>query len=132
MIFDTTYTDKEVTKSINDLVGKSFGFWDRIKLNGIGSPRMIVLKVTPKLSEYINPGESTNYTNIELRPEGIIVHLKKRTQTYGWVIPFQYLSFNDTLSEISDEAHTIQLNNPSHDSLSFLNKIIKQKQLLSK
>ncbi len=114
------------------MTGKAFGFWDRIKLNGIGSPRMTIVKASDNISHYINPGESTNYTNIELRPKGIIVHLKKRAQTYGWIIRFQDLSINDSLSKLSDHEHSIELENPSHSSTSFVKKIKTQKHFSEK
>lgn len=125
MIFETTYPDKEVAKSINQTVGQSFGFIQRIRLEGIGSHRIEVDQVSTELAQYINPGHSVNNINIELRPSGILVYLKKRTETYCWVIPYYELQTTDDLSEISDGAHFIHLKNAMQYNASFI-KTLKE------
>ncbi len=126
MIFDTTYTDKEVTFEINKLVGKPFSFWKRIKLGGIGSHRIIVASTSESLQPYINPGHSTNYVNFELRPNGTIIHLKHRTQTYAWAIPFKQLKFDDTYEHVSDGEHSLSLKNPMEHNEGFWRKLVER------
>jgi hypothetical protein len=133
MILETTYTDKEVTNTINEMVGQPFGLWKRIKMGGIGSHRIMISEVSDELKDYINPGFSINNINIELRPNGIIIHLKWRTQTFGWVIPFDRLEVINDCSQINDSNHCITLINPLDYNKSFFNKLFKlKKQVIRK
>ena len=91
MIYDTTYSDKEKTKSIDNIVGKPYSFFQALKLNGIGSKRMIIEEVSPNLSQYLNTVSSLNYANIELRPIGILIRINKGLQNFTWAIPYYHL-----------------------------------------
>lgn len=42
MILDSTYSSKTKNHLINDLVGKSYSFFDSFKMKGIGSNKMII------------------------------------------------------------------------------------------
>lgn len=91
MLFNTSYTDKEITKQINNLVGKPFSFIKAIKLKGIGSKRMIIEEVSPNLHTIVNLVNDINYGSIELRPKGILIHIGKGLQRFAWVIPYYKL-----------------------------------------
>ncbi len=91
MIYDSTYSDKEKTKSIDNIVGKPYSFFQALKLNGIGSKRMIIEEVSPNLSQYLNTVSSLNYANIELRPIGILIRINKGLQNFTWAIPYYHL-----------------------------------------
>ncbi|WP_304145709.1 hypothetical protein [Mesoflavibacter zeaxanthinifaciens] len=91
MLFNTSYTDKEITKQINNLVGKPFSFIKAIKLKGIGSKRMIIDEVSPNLHTIVNLVNDINYGSIELRPKGILIHIGKGLQRFAWVIPYYKL-----------------------------------------
>ena len=92
MILRTTYTDKAQTELINDLVGRPFGFWDSLRLNGKGSRRFMIESVSQNLQLVMNTVADINYANIELRPSGILVHINKGLETYCWVVPYYKLS----------------------------------------
>ena len=91
MVLETTYHNKKDVILINDLVGKSFTFWQTLKLKGIGSKRMIVDTVSTNMKEYINKVADVTYANIELRPEGILVLINKGLRNFTWVIPYYQL-----------------------------------------
>ncbi len=91
MIYDTTYSDKEKTKSIDNIVGKPYSFFQALKLNGIGSKRMIIAEVSHNFSQYLNTVSSLNYVNIELRPIGILIRINKGLQNFTWAIPYYHL-----------------------------------------
>lgn len=91
MLFNTSYTDKEITKQINSLLGKPFSFFQAIKLKGIGSKRMIIDEVSPNLHTVINLVNDINYGSIELRPKGILIHIGKGLQRFAWGIPYYKL-----------------------------------------
>ncbi|MBN2868849.1 MAG: hypothetical protein JXK08_09270 [Flavobacteriaceae bacterium] len=91
MLFNTSYTDKEITKQINNLLGKPFSFFQAIKLKGIGSKRMIIDEVSPNLHTVINLVNDINYGSIELRPKGVLIHIGKGLQRFAWAIPYYRL-----------------------------------------
>lgn len=124
MILETTYTDKDVTLTINQTVGGPFTFLQRIRMGGIGSHRIMIKSVSKGLKQYINPGHSSNFTNIELRPRGILFHLKFRTQSYAWIIPFEDLDVSGDFAKWSDSEHSLLFQNPALNNHSFFKKVI--------
>ncbi len=91
MILETTYTIKEHKELINDLVGKPFGFFQAIKIKGIGCKRMIIDDASMNMKQYTNDIADTTYANIELRPIGILIRINKGLRNFTWVIPFYQL-----------------------------------------
>ncbi len=91
MILNTSHTEKGHAKLIDDLVGKAFGFIQAIKMNGIGSKRMMIDQVSPNMSQYLNTVSAVNYANLELRPKGLIIRINKGLNNYTWVIPYYHL-----------------------------------------
>ena len=87
MMLDITYNNKEKEEVIDGLLGKSFGFWKRLQLKGIGSQRMVLVKTSPGFYQYKNSISDINYLSIELRPNGILVHLNKGLRNLAWSIP---------------------------------------------
>ena len=92
MIYDTSYPDKEVIAEINQQIGKPFSMIERFKLNGIGSARMIMDQVSEDIYGKLSFDNGAQYASIELRPKGIIVHFKRNTEHFSWVIPYYRLS----------------------------------------
>jgi hypothetical protein len=91
MILETTYTIKEHKELINDLVGKPYGFFQTIKIKGIGSKRMIIDDASVNMKQYTNDIADTTYANIELRPIGVLIRINKGLRNFTWVIPFYQL-----------------------------------------
>jgi len=91
MVLDTTYRNRENTKTINGLVGHPFGLLQSIKLKGIGSKRMIIDEVSPNLIKYLNTVSDINYGSIELRPNGILLFINKGLRNFTWIIPYYQL-----------------------------------------
>lgn len=96
MIFETTLANKENQVLINDIVGRRFSFFESLKLKGVGSKRMAIESVSANLANLINKVADINYGNIELRQNGIIVHINKGLKTYSWAIPFYHLNIYQT------------------------------------
>lgn len=91
MILNTTYTSKENDATIDNLVGKSYGILKKLQMKGIGSGRMVIDKVSPKLQKTLLNGPDINYANIELRPKGILVRITRRLDNFTWIIPYYQL-----------------------------------------
>jgi hypothetical protein len=91
LVLDTTYYNKEHKELFDNFVGKPYTFFEAIKRRGVGSKRMIVDKVSPNLNPILNTVSDLNYANIELRKNGILVHITKGHKNFTWAIPFYHL-----------------------------------------
>lgn len=91
MILNTTYTNKENDATIDNMVGKPYSFFMKLRMKGIGSGRMVIDKVSPKLERALLNGPDINYANIELRPKGILVRITRRLDNFTWIIPYYQL-----------------------------------------
>jgi len=91
LLYNTTHTNKETVRAIDQMVGKPYGFFESLKLKGTGSKRMIVDEVSPNLKSVINVVDDINYENIELRPQGILIHFTKGHKNFTWAIPYYQL-----------------------------------------
>lgn len=131
MLLNISYNDKKTNQAVVDLVGKPFGLIDNIKLNGIGSPRLDIIKTSEEISELLSYDHNRNFCNIELRPKGVVVRFRSLLETFALVIPYYKLivfkpgnsfTFHCDQHFISVEA---QPNNKSVNS--FIEKILQQK-----
>jgi hypothetical protein len=52
---------------------------------------MIVDKVSPNLNPILNTVSDLNYANIEMRKNGILIHITKGLKNFTWAIPFYHL-----------------------------------------
>jgi hypothetical protein len=91
LFLDTTYYNNEHKELFNNFVGKPYTFFEAIKRRGVGSKRMIVDKVSPNLNPILNTVSDLNYANIEMRKNGILVHITKGHKNFTWAIPFYHL-----------------------------------------
>ena len=60
-------------------------------MGGIGSSRLIVEDISPDLKPKNLQTIDPNFSNIELRPKGIIVNFTNRLDRYAWIVPFYRL-----------------------------------------
>jgi hypothetical protein len=127
MIFDTSYYDNEIKKIIDETLGKSYSFMDRLKMKGIGSARMEIVDCSSDIKELLPSGFSGNFASIELRPKGVIVHFKKFTEHFSWIIPFYSLSIIQSNSvNIHSKGSFIKFHLRSKNTNPFFQKIIHQ------
>lgn len=123
MILDTSYSDKETTRKINNAVGESFSWQQRWKLGGIGSRRMTIHEVSEEYQQYINEAHYISQANIELRPLGIILHFRHKLQAYSWIMPYSSLKIHfKQVLRLESEGKFIQFNEPENDR--FISKMI--------
>jgi hypothetical protein len=91
LVLDTTYYNKEHKQLFDNFVGKPYTFYQALKRRGVGSKRMIVEKVSPNLNPILNTVSDLNYANIEMRKNGILIHITKGLKNFTWAIPFYHL-----------------------------------------
>jgi len=121
MVLNTTHTNKENKELLNALVGKAYSFLQSLKLKGVGSKRMVIDNVSPNLKHLLNTVSDVNYTNIELRPKGILIHITKGLQNFTWAIPYyQLVIYKADGSSIHAQGRFIHFKN---------NKMLKENKL---
>ena len=91
MLRNVSYNNSIIKSEINDLLGKPFTIFERIKLGGVGSQKYFILQTDIKITNLLNLDNNTNQCNIELRPKGIIISFRSLLETYGLVIPYYKL-----------------------------------------
>lgn len=126
MIFDTSYANKDYTKESNQMVGKAFSFFEKLKIGGIGSSRLVIDKLSPKLQPKNMESIAIKYANIELRPKGIIIHFTNKLDRYSWIIPYYRLVVYSTQTySIHSNGNFMQFkkNKNYQDNKKFLHKM---------
>tara|TARA_B100000989_G_scaffold232549_1_gene179344 strand:+ start:292 stop:705 length:414 start_codon:yes stop_codon:yes gene_type:complete len=129
-LYNITYKNKETEKEINAEMGKPFGLIEKLKLGGIGSRRMIIENFSEDIKNLALKVSGIQYANIELRPNGIIVHINQGIYTHAWTIPYFRLSvFNGDFFTIHGGGSHIQFNKEKSwkENKDFLQKIVKLK-----
>jgi hypothetical protein len=135
MILNTTYTNKDHDALINNLVGSPYSFLKKIKMKGIGSGRMIIYKVSPKLERALLNGPDINYANIELRPKGILVRITRRLDNFTWIIPYyQLYTYMTNGFSIHGQGEFLQFRNDRFlkDNKAFIKKMLDLKVIFTK
>ncbi|WP_271782910.1 hypothetical protein [Aquimarina algiphila] len=92
MLVNNSYKNPELTKKINHEVGAPFTLKQRIKLGGIGSPKLHITESSIQIHNLLILDNTLNTCNIELRPKGILIGFHVRLETYLLVIPFYKLN----------------------------------------
>lgn len=130
MVFNTSYTNKEYTQESIHTLGKAFTFFEKIKIGGIGSSRLVIEELSTKLQPKNMQSIGINYANIELRPKGIIIHFSNRLDRYSWIIPYYRLVIYSTRTfSIHANGHFIKFKKNKNylDNKKFINKMIDSK-----
>jgi len=130
MLFNTSYTNKDYIKESAHIVGKEFSFFEKIKIGGIGSSRLVIEELSPKLRPKSIKSSDINYANIELRPKGIIIHFTNKLDRYSWIIPYYRLvTYNTQRFSIHSNGNFMQFkkNKNYQDNKKFIDKMIDTK-----
>jgi hypothetical protein len=106
MIENISYSDRKLETSINEYVGRSYSFWESLKMGGTGSQRLLITAFHPVFEEVLTKTEQARKCNIEIRKLGIAIRFRFRLETYGWFIPFDQvqISMENNVARISDES----------------------------
>ena len=126
MIFNSTYTDKDKELEVEKLIGKKYSLFSSIRLNGVGSKRLIIEETSPKFKKIIIQKNDLIYSNIELRYKGIIVYIAEGLNRFSWVIPYYKLVIYKTPNySIHSEGNFIRFSNDLNfkENLKFFKKL---------
>lgn len=135
MILNTTYTNKDHDELIIKLVGRPFSFFKQLKMRGVGSQRMIIDGVSPKLERALLNGSDLNYANIELRPKGILVRITRRLDNFTWIIPYyQLYTYMTNGLSIHGQGEFLQFRNDKFlkGNKEFIKKMLNLKVIFTK
>lgn len=130
MLINISYHDKLIEKKINSIIGPPYSLTDRIKKNGIGSPRLTINKSSDNINNLLVLDKNINYCNIELRPKGIIVRFRSLLETYGLIVPFYKLNIHKEKSyqySIFYESSFVKLDVRKDREYSFFKKMMNEK-----
>ena len=130
MLVNTSYNDKKINQEIDTLVGAPFGFFERIKMGGVGSPQMRIRTASKEILFLLNKNKNRNVANIELRPQGIIVRFHSRLENYSLVIPYFKLSLfkgeKDSSAVFCDQ-HKITFEIYNKQVSNFMKRLLSEK-----
>ncbi|MBU1369244.1 MAG: hypothetical protein KJ578_11285 [Bacteroidetes bacterium] len=87
-----SYNDKALKREVEKLVGPAFSWYERFKMNGIGSPKFKLIRANAAIEALLAVDNRRWQCHIELRPGGIILAFRSRLETYGWIVPYRNLS----------------------------------------
>ena len=130
MLINVSYSDKEMTRKIDLLVGKPFSLKQRWALGGIGSPRLFITETSTGIRNLLILDNNRDQCNIELRPSGIIVRFRSLLETYALVIPFYKLTvYKGDLGiySIHKDHHFIKVNAETKAVQKFFKKLLDYK-----
>jgi hypothetical protein len=92
MLVNVSYNDKNVTRKVDEAVGKPFLLKERWKMKGIGSPKLFITETSVEIHSLLILDNNTDSCNVEMRPKGIIVRFRSLLETFALVIPYYKLS----------------------------------------
>lgn len=126
MLRNTSYGDKRVRAEIDALVGRPFSLIERLKMGGIGSPKLEILDACTGIKKELSKDNNKDLCYGELRPNGIIIYFRSILETWSLAIPIEDLSINQSIGGLRISNRTdwliIKLTKKNHISAPFFVK----------
>ncbi len=92
MLVNVSYTNKEITRKIDEAVGQPFTLKERWAMGGIGSPKLFITETSIEIRNLLLLDNNRDSCNIELRPKGIILRFRSLLETFALIIPYYKLT----------------------------------------
>ncbi len=130
MLLNVSYSDKNITRKIDESVGKPFPLKQRFTLGGIGSPRLYITETSVEIQNLLILDNNLDTCNIEIRPKGIIVRFRSLLETYGLIIPYYKLKLykgESTIHSIYRDHHFIKVKSDTQAIQRFFKKLLDHK-----
>ncbi|MCQ0111125.1 hypothetical protein [Zhouia amylolytica] len=134
MLVNISYNDKSLFERINNEVGKPFNLWERLKMNGTGSPKLFITSSSLQIRNLLTLDNNINTCNIEIRPKGIIIRFRSLLETYALIIPYYKLSLYKGRAQeysIHRDHYHIKVAAKTKETHEFMRKILDKKSNLS-
>lgn len=91
MIIHNGNSSKENDQKINDLLGENLSFLKKILFKTNESKILKIKHISPHFRIPSDEIDNYKYGKLELRPNGVIIHLLFGVQKISWAIPFYQL-----------------------------------------
>jgi len=130
MLVNVSYNNKELTRKIDEEVGKPFPLKNRWAMGGIGSPKLFITESSIEIRNLLLLDNNLDSCNIELRPKGIIVRFRSLLETYALVIPYYKLSVykgDFAIYSIYRDHHFIKVRSDTKSIQKFFKKMLDYK-----
>ncbi|WP_411031172.1 hypothetical protein [Spongiimicrobium sp. 3-5] len=130
MLVNVSYNNKEITKKVDEAVGKPFLLKERFKMGGIGSPKMFITETSLEIRNLLILDNTIDSCNIEMRPKGIIVRFRSLLETFALVIPYYKLTIykgNASVYSVHKDQYFIKVNSDTKAVQKFFKKILDYK-----
>lgn len=92
MLVNVSYNNKDITRKVDEAVGKPFTLKERWAMKGIGSPKLIIKETSIEIRNLLILDNNRDTCNIEMRPKGIIIRFRSLLETFALVIPYYKLT----------------------------------------
>ncbi len=128
MLLNVSYNRPKIKAQIDQEVGKSYSFLERIKLGGIGSGKLGINSSSIQIHNLLILDNNLNNCGIEIRPKGIIVSFRSLLETYALVIPYYKLKLYKGQSHVYSiyrDNYFIKVDIKEKRHHEFLKKILK-------
>lgn len=135
MLLNVSYNNKEQRTAIDASVGNPFSILERIKLGGVGSPKLYVISCSKEIESLFVLDHNDNTCHVELRPKGIILRFRALLETYALVVPYYKLTLfkgNSDSYSIHYDHHNISVSARSESVRLFFKKLQRHKADISK
>jgi hypothetical protein len=131
MLVNVSYNNKELTRKIDNEVGKPFTLKERWNMGGIGSPKLFITETSIEIRNLLILDNNLDCCNIELRPKGIIVRFRSLLETFALVIPFYKLTIykgDFAVYSIYRDHYFIKVRSDTKAIQNFFKKILNYKR----
>lgn len=92
MLLNVSYNNKEITRKVDEALGKPFTLKERFAMGGIGSPKLFITETNVEIRNLLILDNNLDSCNVEMRPKGIIVRFRSLLETFALVIPYYKLA----------------------------------------
>lgn len=130
MLVNVSYNNKEITRKVDEEVGKPFTLKERFALKGIGSPKLFIMESSTGIRDLLLLDNNLDSCNIEMRPKGIIVRFRSLLETFALVIPYYKLTIykgDFAVYSIFKDHHFIKVRSDTKAIQKYFRKILDYK-----
>lgn len=130
MLVNVSYNNKEITRKVDEVVGKPFKLKERWAMNGIGSPKLFITATSIEIRNLLILDNTTDSCNIEMRPQGIIVRFRSLLETFALIIPYYKLTIykgDFAIYSIHRDNHFIKVKSDTKAIQKFFRKVLDYK-----
>lgn len=127
MLLNVSYNRRDITRKVDEEVGKPFTLKERWAMGGIGSPKLFITEASIEIRNLLLLDNNIDCCNIELRPKGIIVRFRSLLESYALVIPFYKLNIykgDFAVYSVYRDHHFIKVKSDTKAIQKFFKKIL--------